>query len=190
MNTKSEEKKERPMRYSDKELSLIKNTFAENDALIMAIRKALLGAKLSKGEQAFVDSLTEDAFGVVKKTLTPQIDVDAPLFQITDLWLNINTKESGLEKTYIDIRARKIVEDYMTGMLGNMRGNAGSGGITLESLKYVGTEIAEDAVVNLSARNTILTHIDFQLFQIKTLAGQKDETVDQTKLRLSKDSAK
>tara|TARA_R100001530_G_C4291459_1_gene148131 strand:- start:593 stop:925 length:333 start_codon:yes stop_codon:yes gene_type:complete len=48
----------------------------------------------------------------------------------------------------------------------------------------------EQAMVNIKARNSLITHIDTQLMVIKSLAGSKKETVEETKERLQKDSAR
>lgn len=48
----------------------------------------------------------------------------------------------------------------------------------------------EQAITNIKARNLLITHVEQQLVQLKFLAGKKDETVEDTKNRLTKDSAK
>lgn len=48
----------------------------------------------------------------------------------------------------------------------------------------------EEALINIKARNTVIQHVEMCLMQLKALAGSKDETVEQTKERLKKDSAK
>jgi hypothetical protein len=49
---------------------------------------------------------------------------------------------------------------------------------------------AEDIAVDLKAMNLLMSHIERQLQVIKILAGTKEESVEQTKARLLKDSAK
>jgi hypothetical protein len=48
----------------------------------------------------------------------------------------------------------------------------------------------EQAIINLKARNTVIQHIEQQLLSLKLLAGMKDESVEDTKARLQKDSSK
>jgi hypothetical protein len=48
----------------------------------------------------------------------------------------------------------------------------------------------EEAIINLKARNTLISHLEMCLNQLKVLAGTKTETVEQTKDRLKKDSSK
>lgn len=104
------------MRISDIELSLIKNTFADNDQLLKIMRKVFL----------------------------PEITGDTPIGQSIDLWMTVK------------------VEDMSP----------------------------EEAIMNLKARNTVIQHLEMCLMQLKVLAGQKDETIEQTKERLKKDSSK
>ena len=48
----------------------------------------------------------------------------------------------------------------------------------------------EDVIINLKARNTLIQHLEMCLQQLKVLAGSKEESVEDTKARLAKDSAK
>jgi hypothetical protein len=48
----------------------------------------------------------------------------------------------------------------------------------------------EQALINLKARNSLIQHVEMQLQMLSILAGQKDESVEQTKARLKKDSSK
>lgn len=56
------------------------------------------------------------------------------------------------------------------------------------SLKNEGT--LEQQLINLSARNALIAHIEMCLLQLKLLAGKKEESVEDTKERLKKDSSK
>ena len=48
----------------------------------------------------------------------------------------------------------------------------------------------EQALINIKARNTVIQHVEMCLAQLKVLGGMKDETVEATKEKLKKDSAK
>lgn len=48
----------------------------------------------------------------------------------------------------------------------------------------------EQALVNLKARNYVISHLEMCLNQLKHLAGLKSETVEETKERLMKNSTK
>lgn len=104
------------MRITDKELELIKSTYAGNEELLMLLRKVFL----------------------------PELDPATPLGQNLDLWMTLK------------------VEDLSP----------------------------EEAIINLKARNTVIQHIEQQLLSLKLLAGQRDESVEETKTRLQQDSTK
>ena len=110
------DKQKGEMRITDAELSLLKNTFADNDALLKILRKIFF----------------------------PEITAEAPIGQNLDLWMTLNV-------------------DNMS---------------------------PEDALINLKARNTVIGHVEQCLMQIKLLSGMKDETVEETKERLKKNSNK
>jgi hypothetical protein len=48
----------------------------------------------------------------------------------------------------------------------------------------------EEAYVNLKARNTLITHLDQQLFALATIANKEEESVEQVTARLKANSAK
>lgn len=48
----------------------------------------------------------------------------------------------------------------------------------------------EEALLNIKARRFVIQHIEMCLMQLKALAGKKDETIEQTKERLKRNSAK
>lgn len=110
------DKQKTEMRISDIELSALKNTFADNDALLKTLRKIFF----------------------------PEITADAPIGQNIDLWMTLSI--DGMNP--------------------------------------------EEAMVNIKARNSLIAHIENCLLQIKILAGQKDESVEQTKERIKKNSNK
>ena len=48
----------------------------------------------------------------------------------------------------------------------------------------------DEALINLKARNSLIQHVDQQLMVLKTLAGAKEESVEDTKKRLGQNSNK
>lgn len=110
------DKQKSEMRISDIELSLLKNTFSENDALLKVLRKIFF----------------------------PEITAEAPIGQNIDLWMSLDI--NGMSP--------------------------------------------EEAMINLKARNSLIGHIENCLLQIKILSGMKDESVEETKDRIKKNSSK
>lgn len=82
MNT-TEEKKSgqeggRQMRITDEEIELIQRTFAGNDRLVRLMRKLFL----------------------------PEIDPNAPIGQMVDLWMTVDIRDMSPEEAFLNIKAR------------------------------------------------------------------------------------
>lgn len=181
-----------PMRYTDLELSLIKNTFCENDALIKVLRKVILQGELSDDEIKIVHTFTvqPQSMALLRKTLLPQIDLEAPSFQMVDLYINIDTKEGSLEKVYLQTTARDLMCDYLEQQFAVLEDKNPQMNIIFSKLARAEGKTPEEVYIELSMRNTLISHVEFQLMQLKTLAGKKEESVEQTVARLQKNSAK
>lgn len=177
------------MRFSDGELLLLKYTFSENDNLLYAIRKVFLQFELDEDEQKLIKSLTPEILAIVKKELIPELDPNVPFFQMQDLF-NIVNFEDTPEKIDMEIRARMIEKEYLEQQYKVLIGENVKREIILEELLPEKDRPMCNAIVNLSARNMIVRHIETQLNVFKILAGLANETVDQTKERLQRDSNK
>jgi hypothetical protein len=77
------------MRFTDEELTLIRNTFKGNDTLLKLMRKVFL----------------------------PEIDPDAPIGQIIDLWMTVSITEKTPEEAYAHLIARNTVISHVDQML-------------------------------------------------------------------------
>jgi hypothetical protein len=181
------EKKKQTMRFSDIELSLIKNTFADNEDLLIVLRKVFLQVKLTAKEQELVKGIfNKDMVKLIRKAYLPEVEVDAPINQVIDLWLTVDFKDKSEEETekLVKIRA-KLIELLESGLkrLGNPTNTSLIGYIE----KF---DPENNSIVELHARNALIVHQEQQLSQLKFLAGMKNETVEQTKERLMRDSSK
>lgn len=185
-------KQEQTMRYSDLEISLIKNTFCENDALIKVLRKVFLQGTLDNEEMKIVRMFTAqpESMRLLRKTLLPEIDLDAPSFQMVDLHVNIDTKEHTMDRAYPLMLARDLMCDYLAQQFNVLADKNPKITIEFAKLHRSDGKDIEKAFVELSMRNTLISHVEFQLMQLKTLAGRKDETAEETLARLKKDSNK
>lgn len=176
------------MRYSDIELSLIKNTFAGDETNLYAVRKHMLGATLTEAEDKFIKELTPELKVLLNKCFNPVIDGDSPFFQLVDMKMPLSPDLKGKTREEAeDIIAIKQVEiDYIQSRLDAFDG-IHSDGLSLEKMADLR---APNAFVNIQARNYLLSYIDSFVNDLRNLAGQKEETVEQTKQRLAKDSTK
>lgn len=172
------------MRYTPEELGIIKSTFAEDESVLIALRKKMLDFPLSEVEQNLVN-FNENTQKVINKTFNPQIDPEAPIHQVIDLWMTVDFKEKTPEQARILFKARDLVLKYIQERLDGKKPK-----ISFKSLSYSDKNDDETNLVKQTARNTILGHVEQQLNQLQFLAGQKDETVEELMERLNKDSAK
>ena len=176
------------MRYNNGELGLIKNTFADNDEILIAIRKVFLQGELNKLEGDIINGLNDEVLAIIKKEILPDIDLDAPLFQIVDMWATIDFSQDPQKISYA-LADRQIVVDYLKQQYEILKGGKLIE-IRLKDLIYRKEKNPDQAIIDLSARNSIIKHIDAHLNFLKLLAGRKDETPEETTERLMRDSNK
>ena len=185
--------------FNDKELSLIKNTFADNDELIYTIRKVLLQFPITEAEEKLLlTSISPEVYAVIKKRVYPDVDPEAPMFQIADMYQSLTQPMNGkgVEEMAPLFDAKELEIDYLEQQFGVLKDiSTHSVGdktvkIKLDDLKILKGKDAYTRYVHTMARNYLLTHVDSFLNHLKVLAGQKNETVDQAKKRLERDSSK
>lgn len=171
------------MRYTDKELGIIKSLFADNNDALIALRKKILGFEMSKSEKAMT-KYNADSLAVLLKTFTPQIEGDAPIHQVIDLWMTVDIKDKTPQEANTVLTARNRVLKYLKEKL------KGDSEQSIYDFNFSENNTAEENFINMTARNTIVGHTESQLKQLEVLAGQKDETIEELQTRLQKDSTK
>ena len=179
-------------RYSDKEREIIRSFFkSENEQLIMAVHKFLLQGDMSDGEVTIIKSLPKEAIDVFRRTVIPEMNPEDNFGQVTDMWVSIDTADRDPLIVFDCMRSRKIVIDYFNKRFDILCGGAESKkDIQLKDLVYDGKKNERDSVVDMSARNTILKHINMHLTQLIVMADQTPESQEELEKRRAKDSAK
>ena len=181
----------RKMRFTEEELSLINSTFGGNESLVMSVRKFFLQAETPEEFKTLNEQITGDTLLVLKKVLLPEIDADAPLGQVVDMWRNIELKSKSVEETNLAMESVQIVIDYLSQRFTALI-NGGEGGqdIRLKGLIYDKEKDPRQAHVELLARNTIIDQVELNMLQLAILAGEEKETPDEMRKRLLKDSSR
>ena len=181
--------------FNDIELSLIKNSFSDNEDLIYAIRKVLLQFELTKDEKKILkQAMTPELYAVVKKRIFPELDPDAPLFQLSDMYQSLagelSKKEAGEMRE--QFQAKQIEIDYLTQQFEVLKDidKKVEQKTKLADLASIDMEDTTQTYINLTARNYLLSYVDSFLNHLKVLAGQKTETIEETKKKLIRDSNK
>lgn len=181
--------------FTDTELSQIKGIFAENDEYLYAVRKVLLQFPMTKEERALVQTVTTpEVYALLKKRIHPEIDPEAPLFQLADHYQSLTSELSakGVEEMAPRLEAKQLEIDYLDQQFEALRDleNAPNPVIILDYLKRIKDVPAEKAYIGNMARNFIFSWVDSSLNFLKTIAGKKQETVEEQKKRLERDSSK
>lgn len=180
------------MRWTDHELALIKTTFAEQEELLVLVRKFLLQGDLTKSELSYLKSFTQspEVLAIIKKAVNPQLDKQAAPFQSVDLFSSMDFNPTPAEHAYLIIKSRHVACKYLDIQFAVLEGSVA--GNTIEFDKLVEpTDDFEQTYINMIARNFLLSHIDSQLFNsLAIIAGSKDESPEEQKRRLTMDSSK
>jgi hypothetical protein len=177
--------------YNEAELSLIKNTFSENDPLIYAIRKVLLQFELNDGDKALLKLVNPEVLHVLKKRILPTISNEFPLGQLPSLMVTLTNdlKVKEVDQMALQFEAKKIEIEYLEQQFKVLAGEDTEETIKLAELGNLrGTE--DEQFVNMTAYLFLLGYIDTTLIMIKTIAGKKEETLSQLNERMKRDSNK
>jgi hypothetical protein len=183
------------LRFNTHELGLLKSLLADNEELLFAIRKVMIQAELTTGEQAVLDgAINDETFKLIKKFMLPEVDGDSPLFQLAHLGIGLGSEVKNLspDGAWPFIKAKELEIKYVAQQLEVLRGRTPETNIRISSLMDLsGSKPTRETVyTNVLAWNFLITFIDSTINQMKILAGYKTETPDETLQRLAKDSAK
>lgn len=176
----------------DAEISLIKSVFADNDALLKAIRALFLNLDVTALDRDMVRAAFSGKPALLKimhKRFNPKLDRDTPIGQQSDSWLGAEGMVFGAQRDTIEQavsykeQALKMLSQALL-LLENPEGE-------LLDLDYTPSLMLNDPLrIHLLARNQYIRHVESQLLFLKLIAGQKSETAEAAKERLMKSSSK
>lgn len=179
--------------YNKDELSLIKNTFADNDVLLYAVRKVLLQFPLTDPEKNLLKlGVTPEVYAVLKKRILPDIGSEYPLGQLPSLLTTLtkNLQEKNAEEMADLFAAKKLEIDYLAQQFAVLQDLEAP-----QPIKLAQMAVIPEGKANMNATFGLMTaylfllgYIDPSLNMIKVIAGAKEETIDQQEKRLKKDS--
>lgn len=179
--------------FSNAELTLIKNTFADNDELLYAIRNVMLQFPISDEEkQALKAQITPEVYALLKKKLLPEVDPSAPFGQLADLsqTLTNDLKTKAPEEMDALFAAKKLELMYLRQQMAVLRDFDAPQPFKLADWAELLDNAPFTNYVNTTARNFILGFVDPMLRDFKVLAGTKTESLEKQKERLTRDSSK
>ncbi len=170
-------------RFTTEELSLISNTFFENDDVLKAVRKFFLQAELEPQEQNIIDGLSQQTIALLRKQLLPEINADSPFYQNRDMWTSIKTDEKLAEDVYLDMKAQDIAIRYLEEQFDRLIGNFDDNTIRLKELVFNSKKDPDEAFADLKARNTLLLHIDAYIDELRVIAINNAKIDDDDKIK-------
>lgn len=181
--------------FSDAERDLVKSAFKDNDELLKTILKVFLQMPLNTVEQAILTPLKghTQVLGILRRQLLPTLDNtmagEIPIGQALDLWMTIDIKEKSPEEGVNFVKARELLIKYLDQQLGVLEGKSEGKMKLAECIDFKSKDPAE-VYINLLMRNTLIYHVQSMLSNLKIMAEMKEETLEQAKERMKKDSMK
>lgn len=176
--------------YSEKDLALIKSAFAENEELLLVIRKLFFGESLSQEEKALiVDTFkNKDLVEVLRRKVYGLNNFSTPIGQLSDFWLGVESQIFGASRDtiYQAVESKKMVLEMFEKAF-DLLSNPDGERVVLTDVFTIDLDPLQ---VRLIARNLYMKSIETALLTIKTIAGTKNETVEETVKRLEKNSNK
>lgn len=188
---KKEEK--RINRFDDKELSIIKNTFRDNEDALKLLRKIFLQLPLSALDEAvYINTFKgkEDLMKILRKTYLPQLDGDAPFSQVIDLWMTVDLKEKNLEEAMLIFKSRQLLIEYVEQQLNKIENFDTDEAIKLSDMIAFQDKMPDSAFIDLITRNTIIWHTEQQILMYNLMASQVEEDEATIKEKNAKNSNK
>ena len=167
--------------YTKEELEVIRNTFGSEQGVgvLTTIRNFFWQAPLSDRERETLKSFGAPQWiDMLKRMYFPEMDFTKLLGQVRDFWSYMPTQERDEDKAYVEIDARQIVINYMTQRFRTLEtGKEGKDDIQLKDL--VPTKGNRQGLVNIAARNMIMSNVDGSAKQMLQLANMKEKTKEQ-----------
>ena len=178
----------RQMRYSDKELKLIKSTFAERDDILIAMRKFIYQQDITEREEVILrETINDEVADLIYKVFIPELDGGTTFTNLTDLYA-VETANRKIEDISLDIDTNILRFNYLKQQIRGLK-DLKHGEIKLAELVDTGVD-KETKCISFGARAKILNHIEGYLSAIRVIAGEKEETFEEMMKRMTQDSSK
>jgi len=172
-------------RLSKKELELLRATFGKDDVALYALRDFLF---------QFTDVVPKhihDVIAVLYKIILPELDKDIPINLQKDGFSHLNAISQVLpDVAYLHIEARDIVLEYLEQAMFLLDGGSIET-IKLKDLREKGDKDSRQRLVDLLAYQYLTNaYLDNCLNEISMKANYKEETEEEKKAKIKKDSSK
>ena len=196
MNEKLEQQQlQLEIRYSQEELELLKSTLNGEPGrkLLTLLRNFFLQGWTNEVDRKQLEMFTAvNWLPLIKKTYLPEIDLKLPLGQLFDIWALMDTRTADVEAAAIEMESRQLLIDYLRQRFTALSNDCedAKGDIKFTDLTYSKGKKPRQALIELHARNLILTGVENSTGQLFLIANRKEETPAQRLEREKRDSSK
>ena len=164
------------LNVNDKEIEIIKETFAGNENLLKAIRALFFGLEVNEGEKLIIKNIfeNEDVRRIMWRRFYPQIDRNSPIGQVQDVWLGVEQMVFGMARDTIEqaVAYKELALDYTKKALALLENPEGEAVDLSYSPKIDG---ASGLQIKLLARNQFIRHVESQLLFLFLISKTKEE---------------
>lgn len=175
--------------YADNEIELIKEIFADNEFLLVAVRKLFFGVDISESEKKLIKTTfaKDEVVKLLQRKVFSLNNYETPVGQLSDFWLGVESQIFGASKETIKqaVESKKKVYAMFVKAFDLLKNPDGEKvDISIENMEI------DELGINLLARNLYMMGIENGLNAMNIIAGKKEETLEQTLQRIRVDSAK
>lgn len=159
---------------------------------MLALRKVFFQSPLTKAELEVLKPIRENdvVLELVRKTYLPEIELDVPIGQVIDLWLTVDSKDKTPMESTLALKVRARLMELLEAGLARLETDKTEPSEKIVDFKPDFGMDDEELYVEWTARNGVITHSEFQLMQLHTLAEKKDETPEELRKRMAKNSSR
>jgi hypothetical protein len=187
----SEQKeRRRPLSTNEYEIEVIKRAFAGDESILKSVRSLFLGFPITKVEADVVRSVFNDkeVLQALRKKMYPRLSSEVPIGEESDFWFGTETEildKSPESITQVVMSKQRTLD--MLAQAFELLVNPDGAKI---DLTFAPDLKSDPLQIELLTRNKYVKTVVTGLAIINVIAGQKNETVEQAKERLLKDSTK
>lgn len=180
--------KDQKMRYSKKELEMLKVMFKNNEENLYALRNHFWQF------ESKLPQFTDEQLVLLKKIFLPDNTSDVPIFQQVSMYQSLyKIREMSPMQGVLFIQANDILIRYMDQQFARLANNDVEELIILERLpdEGKGSDQEELRFVNILAYHNIGAYIEGRIQEIKTIVEQPEpESIEEKQKKLTKNSSK
>lgn len=174
-----------------REQEILKKTFTGNEALLKSIRALFFGLDVSEEEKLKIkDTFSNpELLQIFWDRFCPELDKDAPIGQVSDVWLGAESMVFGQSESTIEQAV--MYKDESIRLVKRALALLTDPDREIFDLTYApDVQIADPLRISLLARNQYIRHIEKQLLFIWLIAEQGTLSDSELKTRLEKNSSK